>query len=231
MNPMNIRRSVVVLSGGLDSTTCALMANALTSVAAVVHFDYGQRHGVERECFDYWAKRLAVPAYVIPVPSLELVGASALTAGPLALDPNERHPQNATLPASFVPGRNLVFLTLAAALAEKLGASEVWTGVCGNDHAGYPDCRPDTMEALQLAIRRGMGTDGIKLITPFIHQDKGSIWKAAEATGHLAEIIEHTHTCYRGERKRRLPWGYGCSRCMACDERRAGFNAHFGDRR
>lgn len=220
---MTIRRSVVVLSGGLDSATAALKAAEVTDVAALVHFDFGQNEG-RRECFDYWAKRLDTRGIVLPVPAIDAMSeAIARPAGRVAMAERVQL-------TMLEPGRNLVYLTLAASVAVQLGAGEVWTGICQNDHAAYPDRRPETIEALAAAIRRGFDKP-LQLITPFSRMSKSAIWGEAERTGYLSELVEHTHGCARGDRRRRMPWGYGCGRCLPCDERRTGFNQHFGDRR
>ena len=221
--------ALVLFSGGQDSTTC--LAYALTRYQRVetIGFDYGQRHRVEldarltvlrelRSRFPVWNTRLG-DDHVLDVPVLGQISEGSLTREmAFTLEANG-------LPNSFVPGRNLVFLTLAAALAYRRGLQVLVTGVCETDFSGYPDCRDDTMKALQLALSLGMDRRFL-LETPLMWIDKAATWAMAESLGGpaLVDLVtEHTHTCYLGDRSQRHAWGYGCGNCPACELRQRGF--------
>lgn len=221
--------ALVLFSGGQDSATC--LAYALTRYPRVetIGFDYGQRHRVEldarltvlrelRSRFPVWNTRLG-DDHVLDVPVLGQISEGSLTREmAFTLEANG-------LPNSFVPGRNLVFLTLAAALAYRRGLQVLVTGVCETDFSGYPDCRDDTMKALQLALSLGMDRRFL-LETPLMWIDKAATWAMAESLGGpaLVDLVtEHTHTCYLGDRSQRHAWGYGCGDCPACVLRARGF--------
>ena len=224
--------ALVLFSGGQDSTTC--LAHALTRYQRVetIGFDYGQRHRVEldarlvvlrelRARFPAWGARLGEDQ-VLDVPVIGQISEGSLTRDmAFALESNG-------LPNSFVPGRNLLFLTLAAAVAYRRGLQVLVTGVCETDFSGYPDCRDDTMKALQLALSLGMDRRFL-LETPLMWIDKAATWALAESLGGRALVdlvLEHTHTCYLGDRSQRHAWGYGCGSCPACALRSRGFGAY-----
>lgn len=220
---------MVLFSGGQDSTTC--LASALKRFAHVetVGFDYGQRHRVELTCranvlkavragFPQWADRLGED-HLIDLSVLGAISETALTRE-ADIETGETG-----LPNTFVPGRNLVFLTLAAALAWRRGISVLVGGMCETDYSGYPDCRRDTIDAQQKALSLGLDRP-VTVETPLMWLDKAETWQLAEDLGGQALIdiiVEETHTCYKGERLRRHPWGYGCASCPACELRAAGF--------
>jgi 7-cyano-7-deazaguanine synthase len=228
--------ALVLFSGGQDSTTC--LAHALTRFERVetVGFDYGQRHHVEMEArltvlqqlrqqFPAWAPRLG-PDHVLDLAVLGQVSETSLTR-------DMAFRMEATgLPNTFVPGRNLLFLTLAAALAYRRDVQVIVTGVCETDFSGYPDCRDDTMKAMQLALSLGMDKRFL-VDTPLMWIDKADTWRMAHDLGQRADpagggqrlvdlIVEHTHTCYQGDRSHRHAWGYGCGACPACELRQRG---------
>lgn len=232
--------ALVLFSGGQDSTTC--LAYALSKYAHVetVAFDYRQRHLVEltqrlrviealRAQFPEWAQRLG-DDHLLDVAVLGEVSETSLTRDTaMAMQANG-------LPNSFVPGRNLLFLTLAAALAYRRGLDVLITGVCETDFSGYPDCRDDTMKAMQIALSLGMDKRFL-VETPLMWIDKAATWKLAHSLGEQSGvteggtalvdlIVEHTHTCYLGERTQRHVWGYGCGTCPACALRAKGFDAY-----
>ncbi len=226
------RRALVLFSGGQDSTTC--LAHALDRFEHVetLGFDYGQRHHVElqarlnvvrelRERFPHWAQRLG-DDHVLDLAVLGAVSDTSLTRD-MAF-----RMEASGLPNTFVPGRNLLFLTLAAALAYRRGMTVLVTGVCETDFSGYPDCRDDTMKALQVALTLGM--DHRFLIdTPLMWIDKADTWRMAEQLGGQALvdlIVEHSHTCYLGDRTHRHAWGWGCGSCPACELRARGWAAY-----
>ncbi|UFN49019.1 7-cyano-7-deazaguanine synthase QueC [Roseomonas sp. OT10] len=220
--------ALVLFSGGQDSATC--LAWALENFAHVetLGFDYGQRHRVELDCrrafrfglaaFPRWAGRLG-PDHTLPLAALAEVSDTALTAR------SEIAMRADGLPNTFVPGRNLLFVTLAAALAYRRGLRHLIGGMCETDYSGYPDCRDDTLKALQVAINLGMDRRFV-LHTPLMWRDKAETWRLARRLGGepLVELLlEDTHTCYLGDRQQRHPWGYGCGHCPACDLRRKGW--------
>ena len=222
------RKALVLFSGGQDSTTC--LAWALERYAAVetLGFDYGQRHLVELECrlevlaelkarFPQWAPKLGED-HLLDLSLLGQISETALTS--------ERaiEMQANGLPNTFVPGRNLLFLSFAATLAYRRGASVLVGGMCETDYSGYPDCRDNTLKALQVALSLGLDTP-MTLETPLMFITKAETWALSEQLGGPALnelIVEHTHTCYLGERKSRHAWGYGCGNCPACELRARG---------
>ncbi len=231
-NPMRHTHALVLFSGGQDSTTC--LAHALSRFERVetVGFDYGQRHRVEldarqavlrelRAAFPAWAARLGED-HVLDLAVLGAVSETSLTR-----DMAFRMEANG-LPNTFVPGRNLLFLTLAAALAYRRGLTVLVAGVCETDFSGYPDCRDDTMKAMQLALSLGMDQRFL-VDTPLMWIDKADTWRLARELGGealVALIVEHTHTCYQGEREHRHAWGWGCGQCPACQLRERGWQAY-----
>ena len=221
--------ALVLFSGGQDSTTCLAWALARYAHVETVGFAYGQRHAVELECrgpvraglaglLD-WGGRLG-PDHVIDLgASLAGIGATALTTQAAIAVTAEG------LPSTFVPGRNLVFLAYAAALAYRRGLRRIVTGVCETDYSGYPDCRDDTMKAMQLALNLGMDRRFV-VETPLMWLDKAATWGLAEELGGaelVGLIVERTHSCYLGDRATRHDWGQGCGTCPACELRAAGW--------
>jgi 7-cyano-7-deazaguanine synthase len=228
------RRALVLFSGGQDSTAC--LAWALTRFAHVetIGFDYGQRHLVELECrqrvrsglrvqFPQWTQRLG-DDHVLDLALLGQISDTALT-DVRAIEMNAQG-----LPNTFVPGRNLLFFTFAAALAYRRGLSVLVGGMCETDFSGYPDCRDNTLKALQVALSLGMDAP-MTIETPLMWMDKAQTWALTERLGGeaLTElVVEHTHTCYLGDRTQRHAWGFGCGICPACDLRRKGYRSWLG---
>jgi 7-cyano-7-deazaguanine synthase len=222
-------RVLVLFSGGQDSAT--VLAWALDRFAAVetVGFAYGQRHAVELDVrarfreqlaarFPAWAARLGAD-HLLDLGVLKAIGGSALT------EERSIEMQANGLPSSFVPGRNLLFLTAAAALAYRRGLGTIAAGMCETDYSGYPDCRDETIRTLARAIDLGMDSD-FTVSTPLMRVDKAGTWAMAHALGGDALvdlIIEDTHTCYLGDRTHRHEWGYGCGTCPACELRAKGY--------
>ncbi|OYT90560.1 MAG: 7-cyano-7-deazaguanine synthase QueC [Burkholderiales bacterium PBB3] len=221
--------ALVLFSGGQDSTTCLAYALDRYERVETIAFDYRQRHSVElearlvvlqniRDQFPQWAAKLGED-HLLDLAVLGAVSETALTRETaFAME-------SGGLPNTFVPGRNLLFLTLAAAVAYRRDLQVIVTGVCETDFSGYPDCRDDTMKAMQLALSLGM--DKRYLIeTPLMWIDKAATWHLAAQVGGAALvdlIVEHTHTCYLGDRQHRHAWGYGCGACPACDLRAKGY--------
>jgi 7-cyano-7-deazaguanine synthase len=223
------KKALVLFSGGQDSTTCLAWALSRFESVETVGFDYGQRHRVEldariavldsiRATFKHWAPRLAAD-HVIALKFLSEISETSLTRE------SEIVMQANGLPSTFVPGRNIVFMTAAAAVAYRRGIKVLVGGMCETDFPGYPDCRDDTLKALQVAL--GLGMDYRFVIeTPLMWIDKAQTWALAGRLGdeRLVElIIEKTHTCYLGNRESRHVWGYGCGTCPACELRAKGF--------
>ena len=222
-------RALVLFSGGQDSTTC--LAWALDKYARVetIGFDYGQRHRIEmdvrletlrevRAAFPLWRDKLDED-HVVDLAVLGQISDTALTRDvAIAYEKNG-------LPNTFVPGRNLLFLTFAAIVAYRRGLNVLVGGMCETDFSGYPDCRDNTMKAMQVALSLGLDQK-LRIETPLMWIDKADTWALAESLGGATLtnlVIEHTHTCYNGVRETLHAWGYGCGECPACALRRAGF--------
>ncbi len=221
--------ALVLFSGGQDSTTCLAWALGRYAHVETVGFDYAQRHSVELECrprilenireaFPDWATRLGTD-HMLDARVLTSLGESAMTHD-VEIEMTE-----AGLPSTFVPGRNLLFLTLAGALAYRRGARVLVGGMCETDYSGYPDCRRATLDAQAETL--GLGMDHPMTIeTPLMALDKAATWGLAHELGGnaLIEIVtEDTHTCYLGDRSSRHEWGYGCGDCPACELRARGW--------
>jgi 7-cyano-7-deazaguanine synthase len=223
--------ALVLFSGGQDSTVCLAWALERYARVETVGFDYGQRHSVEMVArervreeliarFPHWASRLG-PDHRLDLRGFGAVAESALTAD-RAIEMTERG-----LPSTFVPGRNLAFFVHAAALADRRGLPVLVGGMCETDFSGYPDCRRETLDAMQRALNLGMD-QAFDIQTPLMWLTKEQTWALAKTLGAeaLVElIVEHTHTCYLGERGVLHPWGHGCGTCPACDLRKAGYAA------
>ncbi len=225
------RHALVLFSGGQDSTACLAWALQRFARVETLGFDYGQRHRVELDCrqvlrrelaaaFPHWAARLG-DDHLLDLRLLGQLSDTALTS--------ERAITVAAngLPNTFVPGRNLLFLAFAAVVAWRRGASVLVGGMCETDYSGYPDCRDNTMKAMQLAL--SLGLDGpMSVETPLMWLSKAQTWALTDRLGGAALnalIVEHTHTCYLGERGIRHAWGHGCGQCPACVLRRSGHAA------
>ncbi len=214
---------VVVMSGGQDSTTCLGLALKYYDNVTAVAFTYGQKHSVEIHCASMICRKFGVPLQIFEIPALRSLGNSALVAGSEQTDVNERHAQNNNLPASFVPNRNALFLTTAHAVAQKVGARVVMTGVCETDYSGYPDCRLQFVRQLCDALNLGYETD-IEFHTPLMHLTKAQTFELADKVGILETVVNDTHTCYNGDHSTKHDWGFGCGECPACALRKAGYN-------
>lgn len=232
--------ALVLFSGGQDSTTCLALALSKYERVETVAFDYGQRHKVELEArlnvlreikaqFPQWAHKLGED-HLLDLAVLGQVSDTSLTRD-VAFKM-----ESSGLPNTFVPGRNLLFLTLAAALAYRRDLQVLVTGVCETDFSGYPDCRDDTIKAMQLALSLGMDKRFL-IETPLMWIDKADTWRLAHDIGEKSGqpqggealvklIVEHTHTCYLGDRVHRHVWGYGCGTCPACELRARGFDRY-----
>jgi 7-cyano-7-deazaguanine synthase len=223
------QRALVVFSGGQDSATRLAWGLARFEHVETIGFAYGQRHSVELECrepirvgmrqlSEVWNERLGAD-HIIYLSVLGRISASTLTADlPLGTIRDG-------MPATFVPGRNIVFLAFASIVAEQLGLKHVIAGMCETDYSGYPDCRDDTIKSLQATLKLGVASR-IVLHTPLMWRNKAATWQLAEElAGHelLKLIQEESHSCNVGERAVRHPWGYGCNTYDACNLRRNGW--------
>lgn len=221
--------ALVLFSGGQDSTVCLAWALDRFERVETVGFDYGQRHSIElgqrgpildklRSAFPAWGQRLGAD-HVLALPTLGRISETSLTRE-TAIEMSA-----AGLPNTFVPGRNLLFFTYAAALAYRRGLRTLVGGMCETDYSGYPDCRNDTLQTLARALSLGMDAT-FAIETPLMYIDKAGTWAMAERLGGapLVElIVGETHSCYLGDRTHRHAWGFGCGSCPACELRAKGY--------
>jgi 7-cyano-7-deazaguanine synthase len=220
--------ALVLFSGGQDSATCLAWALDRYELVETVGFDYGQRHAVELDArlavrsaisaqFPAWASRLG-PDHLLDIKTFGAIGETAMTSDrAIVISQNG-------LPSTFVPGRNLIFLTYAAALADRRGLNVLVGGMCETDYSGYPDCRRDTIDALETALNLGMAQD-FSIATPLMRLTKAQTWALADTLGGpdlIRIILEDSHTCYLGDRTPHA-WGKGCGACPACDLRAKGY--------
>jgi 7-cyano-7-deazaguanine synthase len=224
--------ALVLFSGGQDSTTCLAWALARFSRVETVGFDYGQRHVAElaarprilaqlKADFPDWAERLGED-HLLPLDLLKAIGGSALT------DDMKIEMGAEGLPTSFVPGRNILFLTAAAALGYRRGIADLVGGMCETDFSGYPDCRDETMKSTAKTLSLATEKDYV-IHTPLMWIDKAATWELAQKLGGRALvdlIVEKTHSCYQGDRSHRHEWGFGCGTCDACRLRSEGWRRY-----
>lgn len=229
---MTASRALVLFSGGQDSTVALAWALERFQTVETIGFDYGQRHRVELDCrlairerlpalSPLYAQRLG-PDHLVDLAALGAISDTALTRE------SEITFADTGLPTTFVPGRNLIFLSFAAAIAYRRDARHIVLGVCETDYSGYPDCRDDTIKAMQVAL--GLGLDRrLVLHTPLMWRDKAQTFALAGALGGkplLDLVVEETHSCYLGDRAHRHDWGFGCGHCPACELRAKGYAAY-----
>ncbi len=222
------QRALVLFSGGQDSTTCLAWALERYAHVETIGFSYGQRHTIELDCrltvlaemrqtLPKWSARLGVD-HLIDLAVLGQISDTALTSE------REIEMNDAGLPNTFVPGRNLLFFMFAATVAYRRSLNVLVGGMCETDFSGYPDCRDNTLKALQVAISLGLDAP-MTLELPLMWLNKAQTWSLSATLGGQALnelIVEHTHTCYLGERTKRHPWGWGCGQCPACSLRQKG---------
>lgn len=232
MTDLSNDSALVLFSAGQDSTTCLAWALERFSTVETIGYDYGQRHVIElaqrpaiREAlarrFPQWSTRLQMD-HTLGLSALSAISETALTRQMELTFDEDR------IPNTFVPGRNIIFLTLAAALAYRRGIKHIVAGMCETDYSGYPDCRDDTIKAMQVALNLGMDRRFV-LHTPLMFIDKAGTWDMAEALGGqtLVEIVRtETHSCYLGVRETLHDWGYGCGTCPACELRADGWKRY-----
>ena len=235
-SPLAHQAALVIFSGGQDSATCLAWALDRFARVRTLGFDYGQRHAVELTCRQnlrhklaelnpQWAARLDADC-LLDIGIFRQLANTALTSDAPITE------KTGGLPNTFVPGRNLIFSLHAAAWAYGLDIQHMVLGVCQSDSSGYPDCRDDSIKAMQVALNTGMDANFV-LHTPLMWRSKKDAWALAEALGghKLVDlIVEESHTCYEGQRGHRYPWGYGCGQCPACLLRAAGFDEYMASR-
>lgn len=229
-------KALVLFSGGQDSTTCLAWALERYEHVETIGFDYGQRHRIELECrlnilrevrnrFPNWAQRLGED-HVLDLKLLGQISDTAMTA-----EKTIEFEKNG-LPNTFVPGRNLLFLTFAATIAYRRDLTVLVGGMCETDYSGYPDCRDNTLKATQVALSLGMDVPVI-IETPLMWLNKAQTWRLAEELGNqdfVSLIQEESHTCYLGIRQQKHEWGYGCGTCPACELRKTGYEQYVQQR-
>ena len=229
-------KALVLFSGGQDSTTCLAWALERYEHVETIGFDYGQRHRIELECrlnilqevrnrFPNWAQRLGED-HVLDLKLLGQISDTAMTA-----EKTIEFEKNG-LPNTFVPGRNLLFLTFAATIAYRRDLTVLVGGMCETDYSGYPDCRDNTLKATQVALSLGMDAPVI-IETPLMWLNKAQTWRLAKDLGNrdfVSLIQEESHTCYLGTRQQKHEWGYGCGTCPACELRKTGYEQYIQER-
>ena len=234
MTDTRSERALVLFSGGQDSTTCLAWALARFAAVETIGFDYGQRHRIELDCrtnvmarlrreFSEWDRKLGED-HVVDLSVLGRISDTAMTR-----ETSIAFAQSG-LPNTFVPGRNLLFFTFAAAVGYRRDTRHLVGGMCETDYSGYPDCRDDTLKTLQATLSLGMDHRFV-IHTPLMWRDKAATWALAQALGGnplVQLVLEETHSCYLADRAHRHAWGYGCGDCPACELRRAGWEAFAG---
>lgn len=232
LKPTGHRSALVLFSGGQDSTICLAWALANFDLVSTISFSYGQRHQVELDCCEriiekfkkivpQWSKKLS-EQHLINLDFIPAISNSALTSE------MEIEMTNSGLPNTFVPGRNIFFLSAAASLAYRSGILNLVGGMCETDYSGYPDCREEFIDSLETSIGLGMDMK-FKIHTPLMFLNKAQSWLVAENLGGselIDVIVEETHSCYRGVRESRYEWGYGCNKCPACELRKVGYGQY-----
>lgn len=224
--------AVVLHSGGQDSTTCLAWAIEEFGRDNVypVSFDYRQKHAVELGQAQKICKKFRVrDPYRIDASALSQLSSAALTNSEIEVSADASGTGNVFaeehgLPSTFVPGRNMLFFTLAMAYGAKMGIYDLVTGVCEADDAGYPDCRASFVAAAEDALCEALDEPKVFIHAPLLRRSKAETFSLAAELGVLNTILEDTHTCYHGDRSKRFPWGYGCGECPACKERENGWN-------
>jgi 7-cyano-7-deazaguanine synthase len=214
-------KAVVLFSGGQDSTTVLGKALSLGLEVYALGFDYGQRHQVELQQATEIADQLEVPYKIIDITDFGKLVTTGLTK--TGDDLSKPHERMASVPASFVPNRNALMLTIAHAYAQEVGADSVWGGMCQTDYSGYPDCRDEFIRSLETTLNLGYKTN-ISFVTPLMFLDKAQTFKLAESLDILDLVVTMSNTCYNGDRSKLHHWGFGCGECPACKLRENGWN-------
>lgn len=212
-------KALILFSGGQDSTTCVFWAKNRFEHIEAISFSYGQKHEVELEQAQLIAKKLEFSLKLFSFSVEGITNPSALLQGSsLEMKANKEDQPAST----FVEGRNILMLSYAAMWSKKRGIQDIVTGVCETDYSGYPDCRNDFIQSMERSLSHGMNYE-FKIHTPLMFLNKSKIFELAKEEKGLDFVLEHSHTCYRGERSKKHAWGYGCNHCPACDLRRKGY--------
>ncbi len=218
-----MQKALIVFSGGQDSTTCLGWALHRFGMVETLTFDYGQKHRVEIYQAKKIAKALNVSNHILSIDAFSQLNDSALIDG--SLDISSPHRSRPNMPASFVPNRNAIFFTLAHAYAQKQGIEHIIIGINQTDYSGYPDCRQNFIEALEMTLNLGSEST-IKFHYPLLHLTKAETFKMSRDEGVLDMVIYESHTCYNGDHNSFHEWGYGCSKCPACTLRAKGWEEY-----
>ena len=213
-------KALIIFSGGQDSTTCLYWAKNRFDEVEAITFDYGQKHSIEVEQSKYICEKEDIKQTIIDISFLNTIVQSALTSNGDVDVLNEKG-----LPASFVPNRNQLFITMAHSFAQTIGAQTLVTGVCQTDYSGYPDCREAFIKAIEWVTNLG-SDESLQIKTPLMFLTKAQTFLLAEKEGCLEDVLELSHTCYNGERTTLHSWGYGCGSCPACVLRKKGFQEY-----
>ena len=214
-------KALVVFSGGQDSTTCLGWALKKFDKVEAITFLYGQRHDIEATAAVVIGDKLGVQVKVVDLRHFfpQLVRSALVGEGEIGV----AHPDHEDLPASFVPNRNALFMTIAHAMAQTIGAKVVITGMCETDYSGYPDCRQEFLTTINKALNDGSASS-IEFLAPLMDLTKAETFLLAEEVGVLDTVLELSHTCYEGDRDTQHDWGWGCGECPACKLRAKGWD-------
>ncbi len=213
------KNAIVLLSGGQDSTTCLYWAKKRYNKIEGIFFHYSQRHEIEYECAKDIAEKTSITLHEFTIPAFKKIGGNSLT-NDIKMDDSSKR-----IPNTFVPGRNIIFLSYAAAVAYKSGITDIIIGVNEEDYSGYPDCRSDFINSMTRSLQLGLERD-INIIVPLQHLSKAQIWELSDELKILDIIKKDTHTCYYGDRSKLHDWGYGCGKCPSCILRKKGFEKY-----
>ncbi len=213
---MSTQTALLLFSGGQDSATCLYWGKREFSSLEALFFHYEQRHRIEYESAKKFAEMEDIILHELQVPAFKEIGGTAMIEELKILNSEKG------IPNTFVPGRNIVFLALAASLAYRRGIRDLLIGVNDAEYSAYPDCHGDFIKSMQETLNQGLGIE-IRIHAPLQKLDKAEIWALSEKLGALDKILEFSHSCYLGKRGTRQPWGYGCGNCPACRLRKSGF--------
>jgi len=215
--------ALVLFSGGQDSTTCLYWSKKNFASVEALFFHYEQRHSVEYQSVKYICLKEGIALHELHIPAFKEIGGSAM------IEKIDIESGKNNMPNTFVPGRNIVFLTLAASLAYSRGMHDIVIGVNDSDYSGYPDCREDFIISMQRSLELGLDR-ALRIHTPLQSLDKAGIWELSDKLGVMDLVIEHSHTCYIGDHSTLHPWGYGCGKCPACILRKNGFESYINNK-
>lgn len=216
-------KALVLLSGGQDSSTCLFWSLKNAELTEAVFFNYDQRHKIEWKCAQKICSENHIVLHQLDIPAFRQIGGSAMIEDKFIVT------DDSGMPNTFVPGRNIVFLTLAASVIYRRKLNTLIIGVNESDYSGYPDCRHEFIQSMEKTLNLGLDYT-VKIEAPLQCLSKKGIWSLSEELGCLQTIIHHTHTCYLGDHKTYHPWGYGCGTCPACLLRKKGFEAFKGEK-